>query len=99
MKAASHILDSVSKSVASRLRNYSPLLGILRPHVEYCTQFSTPQYKTDIQEQAHQKGHQDDKGAEAPGVQGQTERTACSDWRKGNPIAIHKYLMAGNREN
>ncbi|KAK4823916.1 hypothetical protein QYF61_008129 [Mycteria americana] len=61
MKVANHILGCISKSTASRLRNYSPLFGILRPHVEYCIQFSTPQYKTDILEQAQQKGHRDDR--------------------------------------
>lgn len=64
MKAANHILGCISKSVVSHLRNYSPLFGILRPHVGYSIQFSTSQYKTDILEQAQQKGHQDNKGTE-----------------------------------
>lgn len=91
MKAANHLLGCISKSIASRLRNYSPLSGILRPRVEYCIQFSTPQYKTDILEQAQQKGHQDDEGAEAPSIQGETERIVCSEWRNGDPIAVYKY--------
>lgn len=41
MKAAKHIIGYISKGIASRLRNYSSLLGILRIHVEYCIQFST----------------------------------------------------------
>jgi len=46
---------------------------------------------------AQQKGHQDDKGAEAPGVR--QGRTVCTEQRKGDTIAVYKYLMAGNRED
>lgn len=44
MKAANHTLGCISKSVDIRLRNFLPL-GILRPHLKYCIQFSIPQYK------------------------------------------------------
>lgn len=44
MKAAAHILGHISKSLTVRLRNFL-LLGILRPHMKYCIQFSPPQYK------------------------------------------------------
>lgn len=92
MKAANHTLGCISKRMAIRLRNFLPL-GILRPHMKYCIQFSTPpvQEQTYGMEQKQQKGHQNER-VKKHLVYEKKLRTVCSECRKGNPIL---YLTNG----
>ena len=47
---ASHILGCIKRSMASRLRDVAlPLCSVLvRPHLEYCVQMQSPQYRTGV---------------------------------------------------
>jgi len=85
-KAVNGILSFIRQSIASRSREaILPLYSVLlRPHLEYCVQFWTSQYKRDMEtlERVQQRTTKMIKGLEHLSYEGRQREVSSSAWRR-----------------
>ena len=99
---ANYILGCIKRSMVSRLgEELLPLSSVLvGPHLEYCIQMWSPQYRIDID--LPECVHKNDPWNGTPLLQGQAERAGAvqpgDEKRRGDLIATFQYLKGSYRK-